>query len=424
MHVEPYDKPAIVCDAGMLSQVAIIQELGRLGIPVIALADSPSAIGFSSRYVGRRLLCSTPSYDPEYVRFLVSSAPRGVIFYSNDANTENMARHREELLACGFSILISSISTLERVTQKDRLFETALECGVSVPKCRLVSSAAELQDNAAEFGVPLILKSTNLAGGVYRFVRSRDAAPAVFHEMSELINDGNSRHRGARLMAQQWVPQADTKLWNFNACVKSGEIVCFSMGERIRTDVLPDGWRGSMLLFGKTAYNDRIFEENRRLLRHLEFDGIVETEWSESSPEPSPIYLYDFNPRFSGNIRWAFKSGVSLAEQYYRLALGMSARHQNMRTGTVYAKVFFHRNDFVDAIDNPSLSVLQKLAVLKDDLLAVTRCRRHAVDILDPSDLRPTLRAAAELVSTLSARLRRFAQSRTRNWSPRLHHQN
>jgi len=421
MKTERYETPALVCDAGMLSQVANIQELGRLGIPVVAIADSPQAIGFSSRYVSQRLVCGTPSHDAEYIRFLISSCPRGVIFYSNDANTENIARHREELAANGFSLLVSPASTLERVIEKDRLFQTALDCGVAVPKCRLVRSIPELQDCVAEFGVPLILKSTNLAGGIYRFVQNREAAAVVFQEMSELIDCGAYRHRGAHLMAQQWIPQAGARLWNFNACVKSGRILCYAMGERVRTDVLPDGWRGSMLLFGRTARNDRILEQNRRLLRHLNFDGIVETEWSEGSPEPGSMYLYDFNPRFSGNIRWTFRSGVSLAEQYYRLALGMPPQSQAMRDGTLYAKVFFHRNDFIDAIDNPGLSFFQKLAVLKDDLTVIARCRRHAADILDPSDLGPTLHAAAELASSLSARLRRFTHSRTRAWRLRLH---
>lgn len=424
MQAADFHVPAIVCDAGLLSQVAIIQELGRLRIPVIAVSDSPTAIGFSSRYIRQRILCPVPSYHPEYIKFLVSSVPRGVLFYSNDANTENIAQHREELQKSGFSILISSSAILERVIQKHRLYETGLECGVKVPRCRLVSSAAELAAATAEFGAPLILKSTNLAGGVYRFVRSRDAAPAVFHEMQALIAGKAHRHRCACLMAQQWIPQTDTKLWNFNACVRSGEIVSFSMGERIRSDVLPDGWLGSMLLFGRTAYNGRIFEENRRLLRHLAFDGIVETEWSESASEPDGIYLYDFNPRPSGNIRWAFRSGVSLAGQYYRLALGLPPADEAMRTGIVYAKVFFHRNDLFDAIGNPRLSFLEKLAVFKDDLIAVAGCRRYAVDILDPSDLRPTLRATAQLASILSVRLRRFTQSRIENLRLRPHHGN
>jgi len=401
-----YQTPAVVCDADKLSQVAIIQELGRLGIPVVALADSPRAIGFGSKYLGQRIVCPIPSYDPRYIRFLVSNAPPGVIFYSNDANAENVARNAQQLRSSGFSLLISDSETLERVIEKDRLYQTALECGIRVPRCCPVSSATELEARIDEFGLPLILKSTNLAGGIYQFVPNRESAAAVFRLMNEIIRGEALRHREARLMAQQWVPQTDIRLWNFNACVKSGKILSFSMGERIRTDTRPDGTMGSVLLFGRTAYNPRIFEENRRILDHLQFSGLVETEWSESTIDAGRIYLYDFNPRPSGNIRWALKSGVSLAEQYYRAALALSPKRQVMRTGIVYAKLLYRQNDFLESATDPRVTLPRKIAVFRDDLMAAIQCHRHAVDVLDPRDLGPTWRATAELASILARSIR------------------
>lgn len=413
----PYFTPAIVCDAEKLSQVAIIQELGRSGIPVIALADTPAALGFASRYVSRRILSSIPSYDPEYINFLQSSVPRGVLFYSNDANTENIARYRHTLRAADFSLLISDSSTLERVIDKNRLYATGLECGVSVPQCAFVSSVDEVKDKIAEYGLPVIVKATNLAGGVYRLIDSTASAADVFREMSEIVAGEDHRHRSARLMVQRWIPQAGTRLWNFNACVKAGEIIAFAMGERIRSDVYPDGRLGSILLFGKTMYNERIRELNSRLLQHLRFDGIMETEWSESTGKPE-TFLYDFNPRPSGNIRWSFQSGVSLAVQYYRLALGLPPQPQTMRTGVAYAKVFYRSSDPIEALTNWRLPFTRKLAILKDDLLALVRCRSHAVDILDVADLGPTVRATAELSRFLLRRLRRAITRWTRNWIP------
>jgi predicted ATP-grasp superfamily ATP-dependent carboligase len=412
-----YRTPAVVCDADKLSQIAIIQELGRLGIPVVALAGSPRAIGFGSKYLARRIVCPIPSHDSEYVPFLVANAPRGAIFYSNDANAENIARGAEQLRANGFSLLISTAETLERVVEKDRLYQTGLECGVAVPKCRLVSSAAELEASVDEFGLPLILKSTNLAGGVYRFLSSPEDAGSVFREMNDIVHGQSVRHRNARLMAQQWIRQSNTALWNFNACAERGEILSFSMGRRIRTDVRPDGTLGSVLLYGRSELNPAILERNARLLKHIEFSGIVETEWSESGGDPGSIYLYDFNPRPSGNIRWAFKSGVSLAEQYYRAALGLSRRRQAMKTGTVYAKVLYRTSDMVESFSNPRLSFFRKLMVLREDLAAVVRFRRHAVDVLDPRDLGPTFRAVAELGPILARSFRSAALRLMSGWA-------
>lgn len=416
MRANRYRAPAIVCDADKLSQVAIIQELGRLGIPVAAVAGSARAIGFGSRYVRQRLICQIPSYEPAYIEFLLSEAPCGVLFYSNDACTENVSRHKEELAVRGFSLLVSDPLTLERVIEKDRLYQTARECGVAVPRCAPVASPAELEARIDALGLPLILKSTNLAGGIYRFVPTREAAAAVFDEMSEVIHSAALEHRGARLMAQQWIPQGDARLWNFNACVRAGEIQSYCMGRRLRTDVRPDGSLGSVLLYGETAHHAAIFEENRRLLAYLNFDGLVETEWSEGA---SGRYLYDFNPRPSGNIRWCFRSGVSLAEQYYRLALELPPVAQTMRPRTIYAKVLYRQNDWLQAWTNPRTSLLEKVKVLLHDVCAVARCGRHAVDVLDPKDPGPTLRAVAELASMFAGRLRRGSQRFAHAWERR-----
>jgi predicted ATP-grasp superfamily ATP-dependent carboligase len=404
---ELYHVPAIVCDAEKLSQVAIIQELGHFGIPVVALSNSSSAIGFASKYVAQRILCPVASYDPFYIDFLKSSVPRGVLFYSNDACTENISQNRDGLISAGFSLLISDIAVLRRVIEKNQLYRTARECGISVPECSLVGSADEVQQRVAEYGVPVILKATNLAGGVYRRIDDCKDVSVAFQEMRALLANPDHCHRSAHLMVQRWISQPGRKLWNFNACVKSGEILSFVTGERIRSDHYPDGRLGSILLFGKTEPNPRIHELNSRLLRHLQFDGLVETEWSEDPTRKDETFLYDFNPRPSGNIRWSFKSGVSLAVQYYQLALGLSTERLQMKTGVAYAKVFYRWSDPIEACVSRRFTFTQKLSILKDDLLAVLRCRRHAVDILDPRDLGPTWHATAELARLLLGRLRR-----------------
>jgi len=399
--------PAIVCDAEKLSQVAIIQELGHFGIPVVALSSSSSAIGFASKYVAQRILSPVASYDPAYIDFLKSSVPPGVLFYSNDACTENISQNRDDLISAGFFLLISHISTLGRVIEKDQLYRTGRECGISVPECSLVDSVDEVQQRVAEYGLPVILKATNLAGGVYRRIDDCKDVTAAFQEMRTLLASPDHSHRSAHLMVQRWISQPGRKLWNFNACVQSGEILSFVAGERIRSDHYPDGRLGSILLFGKTEHNCRIHELNSRLLRHLQFDGLVETEWSEDPAGEGETFLYDFNPRPSGNIRWSFKSGVSLALQYYELALGLPPKLQEMKTGVAYAKVFYRWSDPIEACVSRRFTFTQKLSILKDDLLAVLRCRRHAVDILDPRDLGPTWYATGELARFL---LRRFRQ--------------
>jgi predicted ATP-grasp superfamily ATP-dependent carboligase len=394
---EPHRTPAIVCDAEKISQTAIIQELGSRGIPIVAISTSARAMGFASKYVQQRIICPVLSYDPDFVRFLLDRAPRGVVLCSNDANAENISQFRDALRSGGFSLLLSDRALLDRVVSKDRLYYTGLECGVAVPKGAIVETAAELEARVAAFGLPLILKSTNLAGGVYRFVPSLESAADVFREMTQVIRGGDLRHRNAKLMAQQWIPPQSSTLWNFNACAKGGEILSFSMGRRIRTDTRPDGSLGSVLLFGRTEYNPELLDENARLLAHLKYDGILETEWAMCGDGPTSWFLYDFNPRPSGNIRWACKSGVSLAYQCYRAALGLPPEPQRMTSGIVYAKVLYHQCDWLEALRGRHIGVRGKLAAVWDDLAALMRSERHAVDVFDLRDLGPTLQACRDL---------------------------
>ncbi len=412
----PYSTPAIVCDADKLSQIAIIQDLGRLGVPVTAVAPMSSAIGFASRFVRQRIILPVPSYQPQYVPRLVEAAPRGVLFYSNDANTENIAKSKQELVANGFFVLVADSTVLDSVINKDRLYTTAAACGIAVPASIPVHSSLQLQQAAREIGYPLILKSTNLAGGVYKFVACPDDLESAYHEMEHTVKEEEFRHRDARLIVQQWIPQQDTELWNFNACVRSGEIVSYSLGRRIRSNRKPDGSIGSTLLYGQTAHNDRILECNQRLMKHLRFDGLLETEWSQSTASPGKIYLYDFNPRPSGNIRWALKSGAPLVEDYYRLALGLPpVAPRAMRAGVKYFKLFWKDTDYLEALANPSLSRRSKAAIVVMDFWGLLTCRRHAIDIFDPWDLAPTARALQPFAGSARRKLRRLVEMLTKH---------
>jgi predicted ATP-grasp superfamily ATP-dependent carboligase len=397
--------PAIICDAGKLAPIAILQQLGRHRIPIVAIADDPKAIGLASRYISRRIIAPVPSHHADYIRFLLASVPRGVLFYSNDANAENIARHREELVKAGFSLLISDIGVLESVAQKEKLYETSLQCGVKVPKSVAVTSA-NLADAAADVTYPCILKSTNLAGGVYEMVPDAQSLDPAFRRMQEIIHSSIWKHRNAGLMMQKWVSQENVSLWNFNACVKNGEIVSYSMGQRLRTDVRRDGSIGSLLLYGETAYNEPVFLANQRLLRQLRFAGIMESEWSLDSKDPAGLYLYDFNPRPSGNIRWTLKSGVDMAHHYYRLSQGFPVSDvPPMASGVKYFKVICRDNDFLTSLDNPHFSWGDKLRVLGQDFVALLNAETHAVDIVDVRDLGPTLRAGRDLLSVFGRKL-------------------
>jgi predicted ATP-grasp superfamily ATP-dependent carboligase len=409
--------PAIVCDSQNLSQIAIIQELGKHNIPVIAISDTENAIGNASKYIIKKYIWDVPSYSEEYIQKMIDCLERGVIFYSNDPNVENISDHKQKLISSGFKVIVADRCILDRVIKKENLYITAQECSVKVPKTSVIHSYDDLLKKTLEIEFPFILKANNFAGGIYCFVSNKYELQDRYKIMQQQVDDKiNLTSRPSSLLIQEWIPQDNIELWNLSAFVQDGDIISYSMGKRIRTNFRNDGTIGSTLLHGATKYNKMIFENNSRLFKHLNYDGLVETEWSLDIVT-NEIYLYDFNPRPSGNIRWALNSGLNI-NQFYRFAINIESMRTShnkitqdkqdedcngknlpltMCQNIKYYKIFYEVNDFVIAVDNPKLSFWQKVFILAENLSALLHLKSNVIDILDIHDLNPTLRASKRL---------------------------
>jgi predicted ATP-grasp superfamily ATP-dependent carboligase len=392
-----YKTPALICDAEKLAQVATIQELGKHGIPIIALSSEPDAIGFHSKYVSKCIHIKFRSYTPQYIEYLVNHLPTGVIFYSNDANAECISKYKNYLSSAGFKFIINDYDTISKLLDKYELYLLTKHYPFSCPKSILIQNSNQLSELSNNMRFPVIVKPTNLAGGVYSFATRQADLPRLYHEMKALINSTKFSYRKPRLMLQEWVDQRNSSLWNFNACAINGNIISYSMGRRLRTDVKPDGSFGSMLLFGESEFNEAIYIANKIFLKSIYFSGIVETEWSMNQSN-NAVYLYDFNPRPAGNIRWVYKTGVSLALHYYCASLQLPITpNRTMNEGIKYYKILCHNNDFCRAVDNPYLSLKNKFQIFCGNLQALLNFRDCAIDIFDPQDIRPTIVAVQEL---------------------------
>ncbi|MBN1684104.1 MAG: hypothetical protein JW855_01515 [Gammaproteobacteria bacterium] len=383
--------PAIICDAHIVSQVAIIQELGKLKIPIYAISNSDKAVGFYSKYIFEKHICKSASHTEDYIRFIIKKLPKGVIFCSNDPNAEIIAKNKDKLINNGFKLIAPDKEIFDGIRNKDRLYITAKKIQIRVPKCYLIGSVDELLAIEKKFQYPFIIKATKLAGGVYRFVRNHEEIVDVYEKMRSLIESLEWKDRSSSLMVQEWIDQRDVKLWNFNGFAFKGNILSFSMGERVRTNISSEGIIGSTLLHGRTAFNEKIYKLNKIFVENTQFSGIFESEWSENN-KTSETYLYDFNPRPSGNIRWAFKSGANLVGDYYRLANDLPLITPSpMKKNINYYKIFYEVNDFFKSNDNPNNSFNQRASILKENICAIMKYNKNAIDIFDINDPLPTI---------------------------------
>jgi D-aspartate ligase len=129
--------------------LAIIQELGRNGVPVLAL-DHVRSVGTFSRYASYHRCPDPQVTEDAFVTYLMHLGPefkhRPVLFPTNDHWAMAISRHKEKLseyyLPC-----VAEYPTIRLILEKQRFYEWALTRGYPVPRSwRSVDAAAIPED--------------------------------------------------------------------------------------------------------------------------------------------------------------------------------------------------------------------------------------------------------------------------------------
>jgi predicted ATP-grasp superfamily ATP-dependent carboligase len=144
--------PAIVLGASHPSALAVIRSLGRAGIPVIAVDHDPHAVGFRSRYVGRRHLVGSGADDALACLEALGHEGGGLVVATNDHFLALVARHRARLP----STLVSTAppwEVLGQILLKPASYARARDLGLRTPRTYTFDDPASLEKTLASLDV-------------------------------------------------------------------------------------------------------------------------------------------------------------------------------------------------------------------------------------------------------------------------------
>jgi predicted ATP-grasp superfamily ATP-dependent carboligase len=113
--------------------VAVVQSLGRRGIPVVAVERDTTAIGLRSRYLDRALLVDDSAARTVSALESLGRDGGGLLIPTNDHFLVLVSRHFERL-ARFFSITVPPWDVLERLIDKPVCYRLAQEAGLSTPR--------------------------------------------------------------------------------------------------------------------------------------------------------------------------------------------------------------------------------------------------------------------------------------------------
>ncbi|MCD6598380.1 MAG: hypothetical protein J7L04_11860 [Bacteroidales bacterium] len=405
--------PAIVCEAEILSQITTIQALGLLDIPVIAISNDKQAIGLLSKYPVKKIVSPMPCYDLSFIDFLINTTDRGVLFYGSDANAELISRNKSVLINHGFFINISDINSQIGLYDKYELFKNSKTVGIKTPKSMLIDTEDDLSNVSEHFSFPFLVKPTKGAGGLYHLVENNyDELKEKYHELKKMINSAKYQHNDSKIIVQEFVDIQKPVLWNYNALYSEGIPLAEFTGIRIRSSIKANGCLKSTLLYGSSQTNYELSELNQIVLRHLKYQGIIETEWIYDQ-ETGKYILFDANTRPSGNIRWVIKSGINIPYLYYMNCLGQSYFSKNVqKNGVTYHKLFWIETDLVEGIQGRKNKVKAISSVVTCTLTALFTPWQRAIDVFDCHDLRPTF----ILIKRLNRKIKLLIKKIIKNW--------
>ena len=309
--------PAAVFQVSYACGLDIVRDLGRHGVPVLALDPDPAAIGLRSRYASGRV-CPDPLADEEAflasLETLGAQLPqRAVVFPSHDEFIWPLSRHAGRLEPW-FIVPFSRWDVMAKVHDKRAQLEAARRAGVDTPKTVFVSSGAELEAATREVRFPAVLKPAESLAFKLRFHRHilDVETPAELQRIYDKVDD-----LGA-LMLQERIPGGEDELWTVGSYLdaESRPLAVFT-GHKLRQ--YPHA--GGSCLAGVSRWDEKLADAGLRLLRELRFHGVSQVEFKRD-PRDGRFCLMEVNAR---HWKWhglAARCGVNLSYAAYRDAIG------------------------------------------------------------------------------------------------------
>jgi len=320
--------------------LAIIRELGRRGISVLAL-DSVRSVGTRSRYC-RYVRSPDPMIaEQEFVALLMKIGrglgERAVLFPTNDHWAAAVAHQKSELSRY-FLPCVADGEVVDLLLHKARFYRWAAAAGYPVPRSWPAEDFASIPDDV----FPLVAKPD------YRRISGNDGAElgraARFDSLRLILLKDRSALKAfvaaqeellPFLLFQEYVRGMSDCMYTVGVyTARGGEVRALFTGRKIR-GFPPDS--GDCIVGQAEAVADELKDIVRRLCREIAYEGIAEFEFKRDAVT-GRNWLIEVNPRSWSWVGITPACGVSLPWLAYADLTGqgpLAVAESQVETGSV-----------------------------------------------------------------------------------------
>ena len=281
--------------------LGVIRTLGRLGVPVDAIAEDRFTPAAVSRYLRRSFVWPTTGGEDagELVEGLLSIGRRlprpALVVPTDDEAAVLVAEHAGELAEC-FVLPQVPAALPAALADKHRLHQLCRTHGVPSPATALPSSVDELLTGAAAIGYPVVLKN---AAPWDRLRRPAVGSTTVVHDEGALRALSASWQEMPSVLLQQYLPAEGAQDWIVGVyCNAAADTLVGFTGLKVRS--WPPG--AGVTTRAYAAANAHLVEVTSRFCKEIGYRGIADLDW-RVDPATGEYKLLDFNPRVGAVFR-------------------------------------------------------------------------------------------------------------------------
>lgn len=280
--------------------LAVVRSAGRLGIPVLSVRHDARDPVARSRYCAGSLPLSPDAPVGEWVDALIDLRPRlgrAILLPIDDLAAVAVSDHQDRL-AEHYALPLAPRGIQRRLASKRELSRLCRELKIPAPAATFPTDEDELRRQAREHGFPVVVKRAE------SWLPARDdSAPrvAIAHTEEQLLAAYARMESDVapQIMLQEHIPGGAAAVWTFNGyAAEGGECPCAFTGRRLRQQSAGTG----QTTLGVCAANDAVSELARRLLRELDYRGIVDMGFHHDRRD-GQYKLFDVNPRVGSSFR-------------------------------------------------------------------------------------------------------------------------
>ena len=319
MNIKDVSTPVVVLrgvESASHGALGIVRSLGRLGVPVYAVAPHPRTAAFFSRYCAGKYVCDVANGDAERsLNFLLEigrKIGRHAILIPTDDKALLFCATYAESLRKQFLFPAMCPKLIRELSSKQGMYHLAKKHGVPTPEAAFPKSRQDVLEFISRASFPVMVK------GVFASVLWKSTGEKMFivHSASELLEkyDAGEDPANPNWMLQEYIPGGDDTVWMLDGYFNErSECVVAYTGKKIRQYPFHHGSTS----LGICLDNETVRKTTTEFMKNIGYKGILDIGYRYDARDG--LYkLLDVNPRIGSTFRlFVAENGLDVARAMY-----------------------------------------------------------------------------------------------------------